>query len=337
MTQPRDFTQLPDLAARALGGSVIWANDESFAEKENLIRSGVPGHSPATFGHKGQVYDGWETRRRRAPGSDHAIIRLGTPGIIHGVIVDTSWFVGNYPPEVSVEGTNVAGYPDPNTINDAAEWETLVPQTRVDGNLPNKFDVSNRARFTHVRLSMHPDGGVARLRVHGYAKPDPALLAAGPLDLAAVENGAYVTDCSNFFYSSPNNLLMPGFARSMGDGWETARRRFGSESWEAHNDWVEVKLAAPGTISMVELDTTCFLYNSPGSGRVQGRNGSGAWHEILPQTPLRPDTRHRFPVVASEQVTDVRLDIYPDGGMSRLRVWGQLTAEGHRVLQGGDE
>ena len=60
-----DFLQLPDLATRLIGGSVVWANDDLFAERENLIKHEEPSYSAHTFGHKGQVYDGWETRRHR--------------------------------------------------------------------------------------------------------------------------------------------------------------------------------------------------------------------------------------------------------------------------------
>lgn len=328
MTIPPPFTRFPDLAARLLGGAVVWATDESFAEKENLIRPGAPQHFPATFGHKGQVYDGWETRRRRSPGTDHAIVRLGAPGIVHGVLVDTAWFTGNFPPEISVEGARIDGYPDANDLGTAAEWFPLVPRSAVAGNTINPFEVDEPRTVTHVRLTMHPDGGVARLRVHGIARPDPALRPPGAMDLAAIENGGHVTDCSNLFYSSPNNLLMPGFAHVMGDGWETARRRFGADDWETHNDWVEISLGTSGRVRMLELDTTCFLHNAPGSARVRGRSGDGEWLELLPRTALRPDTRHRFPVAVESVVTKVRLDIFPDGGMSRLRAWGSLEAGG---------
>lgn len=325
------FTQLPDLAVRTLGGSVVWANDESFAEKENLIRAAAPTHSPATFGHKGQVYDGWETRRRREPGQDEAIIRLGVPGVIHGVVVDTAFFKGNYPPEVSVEATTVAGYPSAEKLSTEAKWETIVPRAEVKGDTPNLFEVSNEGRFTHVKLTMHPDGGVARLRVHGYGLPDPEFLQAGPVDLAALENGAYVTGCSNWFYSSPHNLLMPGYARVMGDGWETARRRFAPGEWESSNDWVEVRLAGEGELRVLELDTTCFLFNAPGAATVQGLS-HGEWIDVLPRVELQPDTRHRFRVKGAPQVTDLRLDIFPDGGMSRFRAWGTLTPAGLAAL-----
>ena len=322
-----DFTLLPDLALRPLGGAVIWANDETFAEKENLIRPGPASFQPATFGHKGQVYDGWETRRRREPGVDEAIVRLGVPGVIRGVVVDTAWFKGNFPPEVSVEALAIEGYPQPEEIAARDDWETLVPRTRAYGDSRNPFDVTSERRWTHVKLTMYPDGGVARFRVHGEGRPDPMFLGLGPLDLAALENGAMVTDCSNRFYSSPQNLLFPGVARVMGDGWETARRRDGA------NDWVQVRLAAEGTIRLAEIDTSYFVGNCPGSAALRGRTAGDEWIELLPRTSLVADTRHRFVIAADTPVTDVRLDIYPDGGLARLRLYGDLTDAGRAGLR----
>ena len=319
------FRTLPDLALRSLGGAVVWANDEFFAERENLITPGPAGYSPSTFGHKGQVYDGWETRRRRTPGVDEAIVRLGAPGVVHGVVVDTAWFRGNYPPEVSVQAVSVAGHPSVDDLR-AAEWSPLLPISAVSGDSENEFAIEPGGRVTHVKLTMHPDGGVARLRVHGIARPDPRFLDAGPVDLAAIENGGRVTDCSNMFYSSPQNLLLPGVARSMGDGWETARRR------DDGNDWVEISLAAEGVPRMIELDTSYFLGNAPGAAQVRGRLGDGDWVELLPRTDLRPDTRHRFVVDGAAPVTAVRVDAFPDGGMARVRVWGSLTEAGRAEL-----
>ena len=322
----------PDLASRNLGGSVICADDELFAERENLIKPGDPVFQPHTFGHKGQIMDGWETRRRREPGSDSAIVRLGCAGVVRRVVVDTSHFTGNYPPEVSVEACGAEGYPSPAELA-AAEWTTLVPRSAVAGDARNEFEVAGDEgtawRFTHVRLTIFPDGGVARLRVHGEPVPDPRLLP-DVFDLAALENGAEVTDCSNMFYSSPANLLLPGLARVMGDGWETARRR------DDGNDWVAVRLACPGTVQVVELDTSHFVGNAPGWASL-GYDGG----DLLARTALQPDTRHRFAVPAvpagptghaGPVAERVRLDIYPDGGMARLRVFGMPTQAARREL-----
>jgi allantoicase len=327
-----DFTILPDLAVRSLGGSVVAANDELFAERENLVKPEAPGYRTYTFGHKGQVYDGWETRRRREPGHDWAIVRLGLPGVVRGVVIDTAFFKGNYPPEVSVEGTSVEGYPTPEELTRAA-WVPLVPRSPAKGDAPNRFDVEVPWRFTHVRLCMYPDGGVARLRVHGRGVPDPRHLIAGALDLAALEHGGEVTGCSNMFYSSPRNLISPGLARVMGEGWETARRR------DEGNDWVEFRLAGAGAVRLAELDTSWFLGNAPGWASLRGVDARAAdpedpaaWTELLARTRLLPDTRHRFRLDGRAEATHVRLDVYPDGGMARVRLHGELAPAAREEL-----
>ena len=320
-----DFTALPDLAVRSLGGSVVAANDELFAERENLIKPEPARHQPATFGHKGQVYDGWETRRRREPGFDWAIVRLGAAGVVRGVVVDTAHFTGNYPPEVSVEGCSVEGYPAPDEL-ERADWTPLVPRSPVRGDARNPFAVEAPWRFTHVRLCLYPDGGVARLRVHGEVVLDPRLLVAGAVDLAALENGGAVSGCSDMFYSSPTNLISPGLARVMGEGWETARRRDGG------NDWVELRLAGAGVVRLAELDTSWFVGNAPGWASLRARDDPGSWVELLPRTRLLPDTRHRFRVDAGAAATHVRLDVYPDGGMARVRLYGVLTPKARADL-----
>ena len=315
-----DFTALPDLASRLLGGGAVACSDEFFAAADNLVSPEPATFSPKTFGAKGQVYDGWETRRRREPGHDWVIVRLGVPGVVRGVVVDTSWFTGNFPPYASLDGCTVDGYPSPPELA-AASWEPLLGRSALVGDAPNPFPVSSDSRFTHVRLSIYPDGGVARLRVHGEPVPDPAVVALGGLlDLAAVEYGGSVVGCSNMFYGSPGNLLLPGLARTMGEGWETARRR------DDGNDWVLVRLGLPGVVRLAELDTSHFKGNAPGWAQLTGFAADGAAFELLPRTRLQPDTRHRFilstPSTQDTVATQVRLDVYPDGGMARLRLHG---------------
>ena len=319
-----EWTRLPDLATRRVGGSVVWANDELFAERENLIRAAEPVFQPATFGHKGQVYDGWETRRRREPGVDQAVVRLGLPGVVRGVVVDTAFFTGNYPPYCWVEACAVEGYPSPSELA-AADWVSLVPRSPLAGDTKNAFAVADEHRYTHVRLTIDPDGGVARFRVHGAPVADPRLLDLASLDLAALENGAVVSGCSNMFYSSPSNLIAPGFAAVMGEGWETARRR------DDGNDWVSVRLAGPGVVRLAELDTSHFKGNAPGWASLSGLGADG-WAPLLAKVRLQPDTRHRFPLPAGPAVSEVRVDAYPDGGMARLRLHGALTAEGRSAF-----
>jgi len=321
-----EFEALPDLASRTFGGGIVHADDEFFAAADHLLSPAAPAFTPRTFDHRGQVYDGWETRRRRTPGQDSVIVRLGAPGVVRGIDVDTAFFTGNYPPYASVDGLAVAGYPDAAALR-GADWIPMVGKSALAGDSRNLFAVDQPRRLTHVRLTIHPDGGVARLRVHGEVVPDPRLLPA-VFDVAAAEYGARVTGCSDMFYGHPQNMLLPGPAATMGDGWETARRR------DDGHDWVQVRLAAPAVIDLAELDTRCFKGNAPGRAGLRGldeRAGSPAdesgWFDLLPVTALRPDTPHRFPLVTTAAATHIRLDIYPDGGMARLRLYGRPDRE----------
>ncbi len=314
--------RLTDLASRALGGSVLYASDELFAERENLIRPEPPIFDASTFGHKGKVYDGWETRRRRDPGHDVAIVRLGAPGVIRAVVIDTAYFTGNFAPGASLEACALDGHPSVDDLL-AADWQPVVPRSTLAGDTANRFEVTVPHRWTHVRLTIYPDGGVARLRVLGDVVPDPRFLA-GTVDLAALENGGSVVECSDAFYGSPTNLIMPGRARNMGEGWENARRR------GPGNDYVTLRLAAPGRISEVEIDTSYFVGNAPDEAAVTGKDARAGgvdaqapWLPVLDRTRLQPDTRHRFRVDAGP-LTHVRLDVYPDGGVARLRLLGEV-------------
>jgi allantoicase len=324
-----------NLASRRLGASVAAASDEFFGEKENLLRPEPPGHSPRTFGHKGQLVDGWETRRRREPGHDYALIRLGAPGVIRRVVVDTAHFTGNFPAACSVEACAAEGYPAPaDLLGPSATWAEIVPRSTLAGDSENRFAVADARRFTHVRLTIYPDGGVARLRVEGEVVPDPRLLAGLPLDLVAQENGGAVEAASDRFYSAPENMIRPGRAAVMGDGWETRRRR------DAGHDWVLFRLAAAGGISQAIVDTSCFLGNAPATATLRACDAAATglspaeWFDVLPPTPLQPDTRHAFRVdpAGRRPATHVRLEIHPDGGLARLRLFGELTAEGRAAL-----
>ncbi|MFG2861268.1 allantoicase [Streptomyces sioyaensis] len=340
------FTSLVDLADRRLGAGVIAANDEFFAERENLLTPTPAVFDPERFGHKGKIMDGWETRRRRGADAEHpfpadhehdwALIRLAAPGVIRGIVVDTAHFRGNYPQQISVEATALPGSPGPEELlADDVTWEELVPRTPVRGHAANGFAVDVERRFTHLRLKQHPDGGIARLRVHGEVVPDPEWLdVLGTVDLASVLHGGTVEDASDRFYSSPTQLIRPDLSRKMDDGWENRRRRV-----KGTNDWVRFRLAARGEIRAVEIDTAYLKGNSAGWAALYGCDAesadpadASAWYEILPRTRLQPDTPHRFRLPRAVTATHVRLDVFPDGGLARLRLHGELTATGRAAL-----
>jgi allantoicase len=325
------FTELVDVAAARLGGTVLLANDEFFAPKENLLKPGKPVWREDEFTDRGKWMDGWETRRRRTPGHDWCIIRLGVPAILHGVIVDTSHFKGNYPEQCSLEGCEVDGAADAEALaaGKGVEWTEILPRARLRGDAENSFPLARRGRVTHLRFSIYPDGGVARLRVYGEPVNDPGLRPGTFADLAALKNGGLVVRCSDMFFGHRHNLILPGRSTHMGDGWETKRRR------GPGHDWIVVRLAARGVISQIEVDTDHFKGNAPESCSVDvcdapdltpERLSSGdiRWTTLLPPTPLQADAQHRFDV-SGGPTTHARLAIYPDGGVARLRLFGTVT------------
>ena len=325
---------LVDLASARIGGSAVLANDEFFGEKESLLKPGRGIFIADKYTDRGKWMDGWETRRRRTPGHDWCVVRLGLRGIVKHVDIDTNHFLGNHPPFASLDALCVSsGFPNEVAAVEGLSWTPLLAQSPLNPGAQNLFAITNDQLWTHVRLNIFPDGGVARLRVYGIVVPDWSKVNSGELvDLAAVENGGVALACSDMFFSSMNNLIMPGRAENMGDGWETKRRR------GPGHDWIILKLGSPGTIRKVEVDTNHFKGNYPDMCSIDGCAAPGAstdelgsintrWSEILPKTKLQADTRHFFEreVSSINHCTHIRLNIYPDGGVSRLRVWGTLA------------
>lgn len=323
MTTPA-FTELIDLASVRVGGKALYATDDFFAEKENLLNPGRGIFIPDKYTENGKWMDGWESRRKREPGHDWCVVQLGLPGRIHGFDVDTNHFLGNYPEHCRIEACELAPGADWRDAN----WTELVPMTELQGGSQHFLEVENPQRWTHVRLHIYPDGGVARLRVYGVVS---AKLDGGLVDLAAVENGGFSVLANDMFFSHKNNLIMPGRALNMGDGWETKRKR------GPGNDWVIVKLGAPGKLEKVEIDTNHFKGNFPESASLEGvhiphevpanflTSRSLDWQPILPRTKLEAHKQHYFDseIIPGGPYTHVRLSIYPDGGISRLRLYGR--------------
>ncbi|HEX3343984.1 MAG TPA: allantoicase [Polyangiaceae bacterium] len=326
-----DFKELVDLAAGRLGGAVLWANDEFFAEKDNLLKAEPAVFIPGKFTDRGKWMDGWETRRRRTAGHDWCIVRLGVPGVVRGVVVDTAFFKGNYPESCSLEGTSAPPQASLESL-EAGTWHELLPRTKLEGDTANAFPIERAWRATHLRLRIFPDGGVARLRVHGLVMPEPRWLGRPgteqDVDLAAVENGGFVVAASDMFFGPRHALVMPERAHDMGDGWETRRtRRDGPE-------WVVVELAAEGMLRRVELDTGRFRGNAPESAALAvGPSPEGPWHEVLARTKLLPHTRHTYDAELSGHAPAryVRMSIWPDGGVSRLRLFGTPSRAGREA------
>ena len=327
------FEEFPNVASERLGAVALWASDDFFAEKENLLRDRPAEWREHDYTDRGKWMDGWESRRKRAIGpdvEDAAIVRLALPAVIRGIVVDTAFFRGNFPEQCIIEGTTAReGTLVADLLSDRTEWIEIVAKSALQGNHPNAFEVKSPITFTHLKLRIFPDGGVARLRVHGEPAPDWLRVggASSAFDLAALESGGSVLSCSDMFFGPKHNLIQPGRARNMRDGWETKRRR--GVTSETH-DWVLVKLAGQGAIDRLELDTAFFLGNFPDTALVEGCDGDpdkAPFRALLPRTKLMGHTRHFFGPELQDRgpFTHIRMKVFPDGGVSRLRAFGKLT------------
>jgi allantoicase len=324
--------EYPDLASERLGGAVVAASDEFFGPGDALLRPGPPEWREGVYTERGKWMDGWETRRHAAA-PDWCIVRLGVPGLVRELVVDTTHFRGNFPEACSVEACDVPGTPSAAELTSpSTRWSELLPRAPLQGDARNRFPVALGVRATHLRLTIHPDGGVARLRAHGVPVPEwtRAALAGGEVDLAALEHGGWVVSCSDMFFGDRQSLILPGRSTHMADGWETRRRR------GPGHDWALVRLARRGTVHRVELDTDHFRGNAPGSARLEGADlgdrgdaalaGEVPWRPLLEGVPLQPHARHRWEDVGSlGPITHARLSIVPCGGVARLRLFGTLA------------
>jgi len=337
MPEP-SFTNLTDLAAERLGGKALFCSDDFFAEKENLLKPGRGIFIPDKYTDRGKWMDGWESRRKRVPGNDWCIIQLATSGKIHGVDIDTNHFLGNHPPHASIDAINTISSNVRGLEN--AEWKEILPISPLEPGSHNFYEIADlpagqagKSIYTHLRLNIYPDGGVARLKVYGEVFKDWEMIDKNEtIDLAAAVNGAKSILCNDMFFSHMENLIMPGKGVNMGDGWETKRNRTLN-----NRDWVIVRLAHKGIIEKVLVDTHHFKGNYPDSFLIEGCNiaykdetrldGPGIeWSTILPQTKLQADHEHYFDkeIINNGPFTHARLTIFPDGGISRMRLWGRI-------------
>lgn len=338
-SQAASFNGLVDLAASLFGGKALACSDDFFAGMENLLLPGRALFVPGKYTERGKWMDGWESRRKRGPGHDWCLLELGVPGSVLAFDIDTQHFVGNHPAFASVEGLSAApGTPLPELLG--SSFQELLAQSPLLPGSQNLFIAGPSRVVSHLRLNIFPDGGVARFRAYGKVSPSvrtPELdetartfVPPGSIDLAALENGALALACSDAHFGGMNNLLLPGRAPNMGSGWETRRRR------GPGSDWIVIRLAARGVPRMIEVDTNHFKGNYPDRCAVDTIDAEGArptdlltseaWRPLLPETHLHADSRHFFnaELCSHAPATHLRLRIFPDGGVSRLRVWGSL-------------
>ncbi|MFB9886254.1 allantoicase [Balneatrix alpica] len=326
-SQQPGFMKFINLADARLGSKVIFVTDDWFAEADRMLQPGEPVWKEGVYDDNGKWMDGWESRRKRFEGYDFAVVKLGVPGYLYGCDIDTRFFTGNYPPSASID----ACFSPEQEPDERTQWVNILDSVALQGNSHHLHEISASGPWTHVRLNIFPDGGVARLRLYGmpykdWSKQDPNEL----VDLAAALNGGRAIACNDEHFGKKGNILNPGRGVNMGDGWETARRR------TPGNDWVIVALGHVGVVKEVLVDTLHFKGNYPDSCSIQAayvRGGTDEqiatqslfWRELLPQQKLQMHQEHHFTEVNDlGPITHVRLNIFPDGGVSRLRLFGHI-------------
>jgi allantoicase len=314
-----------NLASAGLGARVVFVTDEFFAPSERMLQDHSPIFIPDKYDENGKWMDGWESRRRRGGGHDEAIVRLAVPGVIHGFDIDTSHFTGNYPPAVSIEACRITDEADPD---ENTEWTEVLRQTEIG---PDSDGV-----WTHLRVHIWPDGGIARFRAYGEPHLDLDQVRGKTVDLASALVGGRVLTYSDAHYGAYYRILAPGRGRDMGDGWETRRRR------GPGHDWIVIALGARGTIESARVDTAHYKGNYPDACSIQAADLGDVhvefdeqraaeiahWPEFLPRHRLSADKVHDFDrdrVNEIGPVTHIVLNIYPDGGISRLRLFGKIA------------
>ncbi|KAF2402336.1 Allantoicase [Trichodelitschia bisporula] len=328
------FSSYTDLISKPLGSRILSLSDEWFAEAANLTTTTPPVRKAGVFTHAGAWYDGWETRRHNPAPYDWVVIRLGVAsGRVAGVEIDTAFFDGNHAPEISVQGVFAEdeGADARVSAADFDGWETILPVRECGPSRRQAWRLEGLTEkaYTHVRLLMYPDGGIARFRLYGVAVPVFPASVDDEFDLAATVNGGLALDCSDQHFGTIHNLLLPGRGVDMGDGWETKRTR------GEHVDWAIIKFGAKGLIDRLVVDTAHFRGNFPQKVQVFAILSDGVpraddpdWVEVLSPQKTGPDQEHEYAAGQLQSVSDAvyshaKLVMIPDGGIKRFRVFGR--------------
>ena len=316
-----------NLADPRLGSKVIFKTDDFFASANRIINPNPPIFKDGVFDRHGKWMDGWETRRRRRKGFDYLIIKLGKPGRIFSVDIDTTHFSGNQPMYASLEACQ-----NNKKLNSNSKWSKILNYKKLGPNKNHKFSIKNKSIFTHVKLNIYPDGGVARLRLYGEIETKNINYGSKTVNLTSMLNGASIVGCNNEHFGRAENVLSPGKGKNMGDGWETRRSR------GKNFDWLIIKMGRTGKINKIEIDTHHFKGNYPDRCSVQGifipkklsNNSivkkSNKWKTLVNKAKLHPHKKHNFKIKTpkTNKVNYIRINIYPDGGISRIRTFGKV-------------
>jgi len=315
-----------NLAEPRLGSKVIFKTDDFFASSNRIINPHPPIFKEGVFDKHGKWMDGWETRRRRGKGFDYLIVKLGKPGKIFSVDIDTTYFFGNHPTHASLQACCSNKRP-----NNKSKWITILNKKKLGPNKNHNFNIKNKSIFSHIKLNIYPDGGVARLRIYGEVEMKNVNFGNKLINLSSMLNGASIVGCNNEHFGRAENILAPGIGKNMGDGWETRRSR------GKNFDWLIIKCATAGKISKIQIDTHHFKGNYPDKCSLQATylntkissktivNNSKKWKLLLNKVKLHAHKKHNFQnkLMKNKKINYIKINIFPDGGISRIRAFGR--------------
>lgn len=326
--QTKIVQRYTDVIGSKLGGSVVSFSDEWFAAAENLIKPGAPIRDATRFTYAGAWYDGWETRRHNTAEADWVVLAMGVSSAsLVGCEVDTAFFNGNHAPHISVEATNLAA----GASIESAKWDEIIPKVEC-GPTQRQFFVreggETEETYTHVRLRMYPDGGIARFRLYGRVHPVRPADISQEVDTASAGQGGVCVAFSDQHFGSVDNLLLPGRGHDMSDGWETKRSRTAG-----HVDWAIIKLGHKTNIGRVLVDTAHYRGNFPQYITVESIVSDQevvscedpSWEMIVGKSKTGPDAEHEYKVEGGKVATHIKFTMIPDGGVKRVRCFGTLV------------
>ena len=321
--------RMTNLTDPRIGSRVVFKTDDFFADAKRIINNQTPVFKEGVFDNHGKWMYGWETRRRRTKGFDYLIIKLGKPGKITSVDIDTAYFSGNQPTQASLE----ACFSKKNNPNNKSNWIQILNKKKIGPNKNHNFKIKNRSIFTHVKLNIYPDGGIARLRIFGEMVLKKYNFKNKIINLTSMVNGASIVGCNNEHFGKSENILAPGKGKNMGDGWETRRSR------GKNHDWLIIKCGCTGSIKKIEIDTHHFKGNYPDSCSIQAAyiskkisnskivQKSQKWNFVLNKTKLKANKKHIFKnnIISKNKINFIKINIFPDGGISRIRTFGNIV------------
>ena len=322
------FKNTVNLAETKFGSKIIYKTDEFFGAANRILSSSKPVFKEGVYDKHGKWMDGWETRRKRKKGHDFLVIKLGRPGKIFNVDIDTSYFSGNQPSQASLEACLSKKNPNKKTI-----WKTILNKKKLGPDRNHNFKINNHSTFNFIKLNIFPDGGVARIRLNGIVDLEKINLSGKNVNLSSILNGSTIIGCNNEHFGKAENVLSPGVGVNMGDGWETRRSR------GKNFDWIVIKFGKPGIINRLEIDTHHFKGNYPESLTVQSAlitnkinsnkilKNSKNWKIFLEKAKLKPHKKHLFKsnLNKKNKVNFLKINIFPDGGISRIRAFGKVV------------